>query len=154
MASAGDIKLLDGILWRAFELSDTFGFPLDLTELMAREAGLSVDMEGFNQALQEQKTRSRAATAIDTGDWVVLKDEDTVEFTGYDELETIAHMVKYRKVTAKGKEQYQIVLDKTPFYAESGGQVGDTGELVFPDGEVINVTDTKKGKCAYRSLCG
>ena len=106
--------------------------------------GWTVDMEGFNKALQEQKTRSRAATAIDTGDWVVLKEDDTVEFTGYDELETIAHIVKYRKVTAKGKEQYQIVLDKTPFYAESGGQVGDTGELVFPDGEVINVTDTKK----------
>ena len=128
----------------AFLLSDTYGFPLDLTELMAREKGLSVDMEGFEKALAEQKYRSRAATAIDTGDWVVVKDEDITEFTGYDETETIAHIVKYRKVTAKGKEQYQIVLDKTPFYAESGGQVGDTGELVFPDGEVINVTDTKK----------
>ncbi|MBS1521640.1 MAG: alanine--tRNA ligase [Bacteroidetes bacterium] len=128
----------------AFELSDTFGFPLDLTELMGREAGLSVDVVGFNEALAEQKARSRAATSIDTGDWVIVKDEDTTEFTGYDETETIAHVVKYRKVTAKGKEQYQIVLDKTPFYAESGGQVGDTGELVFPDGEVINVTDTKK----------
>lgn len=128
----------------AFKLQDTHGFPIDLTELMARENGLIVDMEGFNKALQEQKNRSRAATAIDTGDWVVLRDEDTTEFTGYDETETIAHIVKYRKVTAKGKEQYQIVLDKTPFYAESGGQVGDTGEFVFPDGEVINVTDTKK----------
>ena len=128
----------------AFLLSDTYGFPLDLTELMAREKGLSVDMEGFEKALAEQKSRSRAATAIDTGDWVIVKDEDITEFTGYDETETIAHIVKYRKVTAKGKEQYQIVLDKTPFYAESGGQVGDTGELVFPDGEVINVTDTKK----------
>ncbi len=128
----------------AFELSDTYGFPIDLTELIARENGLTVDMEGFNQALAEQKIRSRAATAIDTGDWVVLKDDDIVEFTGYDELETIAHIVKYRKVTAKGKEQYQIVLDKTPFYAESGGQVGDKGELVFPNGEVIEVTDTKK----------
>jgi len=128
----------------AFELSDTYGFPLDLTELMAREKGLLVDIEGFQQALQAQKNRSRAATAIDTGDWIKLKDDDTVEFTGYDETESIAHIVKYRKVTAKGKEQFQIVLDKTPFYAESGGQVGDTGELVFPDGEVINVTDTKK----------
>jgi alanyl-tRNA synthetase len=128
----------------AFELSDTYGFPLDLTELMAREKGLSVDMEGYEKALQAQKTRSRAATAIDTGDWTVLKDNDTVEFTGYDETETIAHVVKYRKVTAKGKEQYQLVLDKTPFYAESGGQVGDTGDLVFPDGEVVPVTDTKK----------
>ncbi|MEZ2338841.1 alanine--tRNA ligase [Mucilaginibacter sp. RCC_168] len=128
----------------AFELSDTYGFPLDLTELMAREQGFKVDIEAYNQALQEQKSRSRAATAIDTGDWVVLKDNDSVEFTGYDETETIAHVVKYRKVTAKGKEQYQIVLDKTPFYAESGGQVGDRGELVFPDGEIVKVTDTKK----------
>jgi alanyl-tRNA synthetase len=128
----------------AFELSDTYGFPIDLTELMAREQGFTVDMEGFNNALQEQKNRSRAATAIDTGDWIQLKDEDEVEFTGYDETETIAHIIKYRKVIAKGKEQFQIVLDKTPFYAESGGQVGDTGELVFPDGEVINITDTKK----------
>ncbi|MDR3697875.1 alanine--tRNA ligase [Mucilaginibacter sp.] len=128
----------------AFELSDTYGFPIDLTELMGREKGWIVDMPAFEKALQAQKSRSRAATAIDTGDWVVLKDDDTVEFTGYDELETIAHVVKYRKVTAKGKEQYQIVLDKTPFYAESGGQVGDKGELVFPDGQVIEVTDTKK----------
>ncbi len=128
----------------AFELSDTFGFPIDLTELLAREKGWSVDIEGYEKALQQQKTRSRAATAIDTGDWIVLKDDDNVKFTGYDETETIAHVVKYRKVTAKGKEQYQVVLDKTPFYAESGGQVGDTGQLVFPDGEVIEVTDTKK----------
>jgi alanyl-tRNA synthetase len=129
---------------RAFDLSDTYGFPLDLTELMAREKGAAVDLDAFNKALSEQKSRSRAATAIDTGDWVILRDDDTVEFTGYDELETVAHIVKYRKVTAKGKEQYQIVLDKTPFYAESGGQVGDRGELVFPDGEIILVTDTKK----------
>jgi alanyl-tRNA synthetase len=129
----------------AFELSDTYGFPIDLTELMARERGWNVDMEAFNQALQAQKTRSRAATAIDTGDWILVKDEDEpVEFTGYDETETIAHIIKYRKVTAKGKEQFQIVLDKTPFYAESGGQVGDKGELVFPNGEIIEVTDTKK----------
>jgi alanyl-tRNA synthetase len=128
----------------AFELYDTYGFPLDLTELMARERGITVDVIGFEKALQQQKTRSRAATAIDTGDWTVLKDDDAVEFTGYDETESVAHIIKYRKVTAKGKEQYQIVLDKTPFYAESGGQVGDTGELVFPDGEVIHITDTKK----------
>ncbi|WEA00974.1 alanine--tRNA ligase [Mucilaginibacter sp. SJ] len=128
----------------AFELLDTYGFPIDLTELISREKGWIIDMEGFNLALQQQKERSRAATAIDTGDWIVLKDDESVEFTGYDETETIAHIVKYRKVTAKGKEQYQLVLDKTPFYAESGGQVGDKGELVFPDGEIIQVTDTKK----------
>lgn len=140
--SGNNDKVLSGAL--AFELSDTYGFPIDLTELMAREIGWTVDMEGFEAALQEQKTRSRAATAIDTGDWIVLKDDESVEFTGYDETETVAHIVKYRKVTAKGKEQYQLVLDKTPFYAESGGQVGDKGELVFPDGEIILVTDTKK----------
>ncbi|GAA3976189.1 alanine--tRNA ligase [Mucilaginibacter dorajii] len=128
----------------AFELSDTYGFPIDLTELMARELGFSVDIEGYELALQEQKTRSRAAGTIDTQDWIILKDDETSIFTGYDETETIAHVVKYRKVTAKGKEQYQIVLDKTPFYAESGGQVGDKGELVFPDGTIILVTDTKK----------
>ncbi len=128
----------------AFKLLDTYGFPIDLTELMTREKGGYVNMDDFNQALQEQKNRSRAATAINTGDWVVLRDEENVEFTGYDETETIAHILKYRKVAAKGKEQYQIVLDKTPFYAESGGQVGDQGELVFTDGEIIAVTDTKK----------
>ena len=128
----------------AFFLSDSRGFPIDLTELIAREKGWTVDLEGFEKELEQQKSRSRAATAIDTGDWVVLKDDESVEFTGYDETETIAHVVKYRKVTAKGKEQYQIVLDKTPFYAESGGQVGDRGELVFPDGEIVKVTDTKK----------
>lgn len=138
----GREKIISGDF--AFELSDTYGFPIDLTELMAREIGWTVDVEGYEAALQQQKARSRAASAIDTGDWVVLKEDDTVEFTGYDETETIAHIVKYRKVTAKGKDQFQIVLDKTPFYAESGGQVGDKGELVFPDGEVVYVTDTKK----------
>ncbi len=128
----------------AFELSDTFGFPIDLTELLAREKGLTVDIEGYEAALQEQKNRSRAATAIDTSDWIILKEDDTVAFTGYTETETIAHIIKYRKVKAKGKEQFQLVLDKTPFYAESGGQVGDTGDLIFPDGEIIAVTDTKK----------
>jgi alanyl-tRNA synthetase len=139
--ASGTEKVVSGAV--AFELSDTYGFPLDLTELMAREINWTVDTAGFEVALQEQKNRSRAASAVDTGDWVTLKDEDTT-FTGYDETESIAHITKYRKVTAKGKEQFQIVLDKTPFYAESGGQVGDTGELVFPDGEVVYVTDTKK----------
>ncbi|HEY1025383.1 MAG TPA: alanine--tRNA ligase-related protein, partial [Sphingobacteriaceae bacterium] len=129
----------------AFELYDTYGFPIDLTELMAREKGISVDMDGFNTALEEQKSRSRAATAIDTGDWVVLRDSDEVGFVGYDALETETRILKYRKINAKGKDQYQIVLEKTPFYAESGGQVGDTGRLedhsrMFS----IDITDTKK----------
>ena len=128
----------------AFELFDSNGFPIDLTRLILNEYGFGVDEEGFETLLQEQKNRSRAATAIDTGDWIVLKEDDTVEFTGYTETETIAHIIKYRKVKAKGKEQFQLVLDKTPFYAESGGQVGDTGDLIFPDGEIIPVTDTKK----------
>lgn len=129
----------------AFELYDTYGFPVDLTELMAREKGLQVDMDGFNRALEEQKNRSRAATAVDTGDWVVLKDSEEVEFVGYETLETPASILKYRKITARGKEQYQIVLDRTPFYAESGGQVGDTGRLedhsrMFS----VEITDTRK----------
>jgi alanyl-tRNA synthetase len=128
----------------AFELSDTYGFPIDLTQLMARERGWDVDMEGYEKELAEQKTRSRSASIVDTGDWIVLREDEGSIFTGYDETETIAHVVKYRKVTAKGKEQFQIVLDKTPFYAESGGQVGDRGELVFPDGTIVLVTDTKK----------
>ncbi|RYE05011.1 MAG: alanine--tRNA ligase, partial [Sphingobacteriaceae bacterium] len=128
----------------AFLLYDSSGFPIDLTELMAREEGYSVNMKYFEKLLQEQKNRSRAATAIDTGDWIILKEDDTVQFTGYTETETIAHITKYRKVKAKGKEQFQLVLDKTPFYAESGGQVGDTGDLIFTDGEIIAVTDTKK----------
>ncbi|HEY0897414.1 MAG TPA: alanine--tRNA ligase-related protein, partial [Sphingobacteriaceae bacterium] len=106
---------------------------------------LQVDMDGFHKALEEQKNRSRAATAVDTGDWVVLKDSDEVEFVGYETLEKPASILKYRKITARGKEQYQIVLDKTPFYAESGGQVGDTGRLedhsrMFS----VEITDTRK----------
>jgi len=137
-----NLKIVPGTF--AFQLSDTFGFPLDLTELMAREAGWTVDTKGFDAALEQQKSRSRAATAIDTGDWILLKEDDNVTFTGYNETETVAHIVKYRKVKAKGKEQFQLVLDKTPFYAESGGQVGDTGDLIFPDGEIVKITDTKK----------
>jgi alanyl-tRNA synthetase len=129
----------------AFLLYDTYGFPIDLTELMAREKGLGVDLEGFRICLEQQKERSRAATAIDTDDWVVLREEENVEFVGYDQTEAEARILKYRRVKAKGKEQYQIVLDKTPFYAESGGQVGDTGKLLAESGEwTINITDTKK----------
>ena len=127
----------------AFELFDTYGFPVDLTRLMAKEEGWTLDMEGFNKALQEQKQRSRAATAVDTEDWVVLDDYARNEFIGYDELESRTKVVKYRKIKAKGKEAYQLVLEVTPFYAESGGQVGDTGELMI-NNEKLNVTDTKK----------
>ena len=129
----------------AFELQDTYGFPIDLTELMAREKRWSVDMEEYNRSLQEQKMRSRAATAVDTGDWIVVHDDPETEFVGYDYLEIETRILKYRQVTAKGKEQYQIVLQKTPFYGESGGQVGDTGRLedhsrMFS----VDITDTKK----------
>lgn len=128
----------------AFELYDTFGFPIDLTELLAREKGATVDMPGFHRALEEQKNRSRAATAIDADDWVVLRAGDTVDFVGYDRLECETEILKYRKVTAKGKDQYQIVLSVTPFYAEGGGQVGDTGSLTDGGGQAITVTDTKR----------
>lgn len=129
----------------AFELFDTYGFPIDLTQLMAREKGWEVDMAGFDQSLQEQKNRSRAATAIDTEDWVELVKDASTEFVGYDELQSPAKIVKYRKVKAKGKEQYQVVLDRTPFYAESGGQVGDTGVLVNAAGQTeVQILDTRK----------
>ena len=129
----------------AFELSDTFGFPIDLTELMAREKGWSVDLEAYEQALKKQKDDSRAATAIDTGDWVTVNSDDQSEFVGYDDLEIETEILKYRKVKAKSKEQYQIVLRQTPFYAESGGQVGDTGRLEDHSRQFwIDITDTKK----------
>ena len=129
----------------AFELSDTFGFPIDLTELMAREKGWNVDLVGYEQALQKQKDDSRAATAIDTSDWIVVNTEEQSEFVGYDDLEIETEILKYRKVKAKGKEQYQIVLRQTPFYAESGGQVGDTGRLEDHSRQFwVDITDTKK----------
>jgi alanyl-tRNA synthetase len=129
----------------AFELNDTYGFPIDLTELMAREKRWSVDMEEYNKALLRQKERSRAATAIDTGDWVLVKPDLEVEFVGYDDFEAETEIIKYRKVVSKGREQYQIVLSKTPFYAESGGQVGDTGRLEDHSRMFfVEITDTKK----------
>lgn len=127
----------------AFELYDTFGFPIDLTQLMAREKGMDVDMNGFHACLEQQKERSRAASAIDTDDWVVLREEGDVEFVGYDELECDCHILRYRKVKSKNKEQFQLVLNKTPFYAESGGQVGDTGTLTSAN-EKVTITDTQK----------
>jgi len=127
----------------AFELYDTYGFPLDLTKLIANEKNLTVDEQGFEVEMQQQKNRSRAATAIDTEDWIVLNDSATNSFVGYDTLETKTKVLKCRKVKAKGKESFQIVLETTPFYAESGGQVGDTGEIIV-NSEKIKVTDTKK----------
>ncbi|HEV3326944.1 MAG TPA: alanine--tRNA ligase [Puia sp.] len=127
----------------AFELYDTYGFPEDLTRLIAAENGLSIDSEGFKAEMQQQKNRSRAATAIDTADWVVLIDNPLVEFVGYEMLETNTRISKYRKVKAKGKESWQLVLEATPFYAESGGQVGDTGTLLSK-AESICILDTKK----------
>ncbi|MDR2269668.1 MAG: alanine--tRNA ligase [Sphingobacterium sp.] len=138
-----DHSLINGDF--AFELYDTYGFPIDLTELLAREKGLSVDMEGFKQSLQIQKDRSRAATAIDTGDWIAVNDDEGFEFVGYNTLTAKTEVVKYRKVVAKNKEQYQLVLSVSPFYAEGGGQIGDSGELVSEEtGEKVYITDTKK----------
>lgn len=127
----------------AFELYDTYGFPFDLTRLIASERNLTVDEAEFNSEMQKQKDRSRAATAIDTEDWIIVNEGNSNEFIGYDSLETEANVLKYRKVKAKGKEGYQLVLDKTPFYAESGGQVGDTGEIMV-EGSRFKVIDTKK----------
>jgi alanyl-tRNA synthetase len=132
----------------AFELYDTYGFPVDLTRLIASENQLVVDEPGFDAEMQQQKNRSRAATAVDTEDWVVLDDTAMNDFVGYDLLETKSRVIKYRKVKAKGKEAYQLVLEATPFYAESGGQVGDTGILDF-NGEQIEVTDTRKENNLY-----
>lgn len=127
----------------AFELTDTYGFPIDLTQLMAREIGWEVDMKDFEKNLIEQKTRSRNATAVDTEDWITLKETTSNSFVGYTALETNTIVTRYRKVKAKGKEAYQLVLENTPFYAESGGQTGDQGTLDF-GGELITVIDTKK----------
>ena len=127
-----------------FELFDTFGFPVDLTRLIAGENELQVDETGFEKEMLQQKNRSRAATAIDTGDWVQVSPDSETKFIGYTAFSTDATVIKYRKVKAKGKEAYQWVISETPFYAESGGQVGDTGTFQFEDGSSIEVTDTKK----------
>ena len=135
-------KLIDGAF--AFELFDTYGFPVDLTNLMAEEKGLEVDMEGFNNNLKEQKDRSRKAAEKMSGDWVELIHEDKpTTFVGYNELECQAKILKSREVVAKGKKHFEIVLDKTPFYAEMGGQVGDKGMLVS-ENETLHVINTVK----------
>ncbi len=127
----------------AFELFDTFGFPIDLTRLIVSENNLSVDEAAFEAEMKQQKDRSRAAGTVDAEDWITVNDVASSQFVGYDSLEVKTKLVKYRKVKAKGKEAYQLVLEKTPFYAESGGQVGDIGTLNFA-GEKVSVIDTKK----------
>ncbi len=135
--------ILDGKA--AFELYDTFGFPIDLTRLIISEHNISLDEKGFEDALQVQKNRSKKDAQKTVGDWNQILSDNSVDFLGYDQSEVEnSKVVKYRTVMAKGKEIYQIVLDKTPFYGESGGQVGDTGTLSFPNGQIINVIDTQK----------
>jgi alanyl-tRNA synthetase len=136
-----DKKNIDGKI--AFELYDTYGFPIDLTKLIAAENNLSVDEIGFEKEMQQQKNRSRAASIVDTEDWIILNENKGNGFVGYENLETESNILKYRKTKTKGKEIFQIVLNETPFYAESGGQVGDTGTLIF-DEEKITVVNTKK----------
>ena len=133
-------SIIDGK--EAFTLFDTYGFPLDLTELIARENGLTIDEEGFNTNMQAQKERARNAAAVENGDWVELH-PGTTEFVGYDFFETETEVLRYRSIKQKNKVSYQIVLEKTPFYGEMGGQVGDKGTLTFGN-EVIKVVDTKR----------
>ena len=150
------IKLLDECLARsadsrtisgadAFRLYDTYGFPIDLTELIAAEHGYKVDIDNFNVELGKQKERARNATANSFGDWTVYHDGEDVQFTGYDETETSgALLLKQRTVVQKNKEMLQLVFDRTPFYGEMGGEVGDTGVLVSEDGEEVRITNTVK----------
>jgi alanyl-tRNA synthetase len=152
------IQLLDNVMSRAkasgeavigggdaFRLYDTFGFPIDLTELIARENGLGVDLQGFERELAAQKERSRGAAAVESGDWVELIPLKESEFTGYDTLSETVRIARWRQVTTKGKTLYQLVFDRTPFYGASGGQVGDTGFITSQaDGESIAIIDTLK----------
>jgi len=140
-AKNAGIKTINGA--DAFVLYDTYGFPLDLTELILRENDMDVDIETFNAEMQKQKDRARNAAAIETGDWTVLREGDT-EFVGYDMFECDTEILRYRKIKQKNKELYQIVLDKTPFYSEMGGQVGDSGWLTDNDGEKTDIIDTKR----------
>ena len=150
------IKLMDSLIARhsdtkqipgedAFVLYDTFGFPIDLSGLIAEEHGYTIDLAGFEKELGKQKERARNATAIESGDWIQVHDFEGVEFTGYDTLEVRgAKLVKYRQVKAKNKVLFQIVFDRTPFYAESGGQAGDTGACISENGNEIRISNTVK----------
>ncbi len=136
-----NMEIIDGS--SVFELYDTYGFPVDLTSLIARENGLSIDEKAFNNELQQQKNRSRAATAIETADWVIIHNDNSVEFVGYDTLTTRIKVIKYRKVTQKQHTFYQLVFNQTPFYPEGGGQVGDKG-YIEANGKRTVIFDTKK----------
>ena len=153
---ATGINLLDGVIARvkaegisrisgkdAFVLYDTFGFPIDLTELIAREQGVEVDLEDFDKELQAQKARSRNAAAVDTDDWVELFPLKESIFTGYDTLVEQVRIARYRRVTSKGRTTYQLVFDRTPFYGNSGGQIGDVGYIQSGD-EQVAIVDTEK----------
>ena len=130
---------------KAFELYDTFGFPLDLTALIARERGYQIDEDGFNTHMAKQKERSRAAALSAIDDWQIIKQDDEEEFVGYDLLSTHVSITKYRKVSSKKEgELFQLVFNITPFYPESGGQVGDKGYLEAPNGAIHYIIDTKK----------
>ena len=143
MISNAKTKTIDG--GKAFELYDTFGFPIDLTALILNEKGYTLDEAGFDAAMQAQKKRSKSASEVSKQDWEVLAYDSEQEFIGYDALQADVKIVKYRKITSKKEGvQYQLVFNFTPFYAEGGGQTGDKGYLESADGDVVYIIDTKK----------